>query len=124
MNNIVYKKTFWMNIGLSLFFTLGLFMFLFLNIDYVESRPSEKIMNVFLFIVPILSMITFYKNGQGLLLKLTLILILNIGVLVLVCLFTLRSLYHQSWDSVIFMLILMTPFLFNVKQLIKLQRIK
>lgn len=110
-----------MNVGLTMLFALGLFMFFFVNIDYVEARLPEKIMNVVLLIVPILSVITFYKNEQGLLLKLTLI--LNIGITVMVVLFTLRSLYHQSWDSVIFMLIWMTPFVINVKQLNKLRNV-
>ena len=121
MNNIIYKKTFWMNIVLSFLFLLGLFMFFFVNIDYVEARLSEKVMNIFLFIVPILSVITFYKNEHGFLLKLTLI--MNVVVTVMIGLFTLRSLYHQSWDAIIFMVILMTPFLINVKQLIHLKKI-
>ena len=94
-------------------------MFFFVNIDYVEARLPEKVMNIFLLLTPILSAITFYKNEQGFLLKLALI--LNIGISVMVALFTFRSLFHQSWDSVIFMLIWMVPFVINVKQLILLK---
>jgi hypothetical protein len=115
MNTITHKKTFCMNFVLSFFFAFGLFMFFFVNIDYVEARLPEKIMNIFLFLAPVLTAITFYKNEQGFLLKLALI--LNIGISLMVALFTFRSLYHQSWDSVIFMLIWMVPFVINVKQL-------
>ena len=119
MQNITYKKTFWMNVGLFLLFSLGLFMFFFVNIDYVESKPIEKIMNVLLVLVPLLSLVTFYRNDQGLLLKVTLT--VNILITLMVSWFLLRSAYHQSWDSVIFMLIWITPFVINVKQLNELK---
>lgn len=107
-----YKKTFWMNVVLSVLFTFGCFIFFFFNIDYVEVRPSEKILNVISWITPILTAITLY-NGN--LQKLSLI--FNALVLVILSLFTLRAIYHYPEYSVITGLIWMLPFVINVKEL-------
>ncbi len=120
MNKIIYKKTFWMNIVLSVFFLLGMFFFLFINIDYVEARLSEKAFNVLISLTPILTAITLYKNDTKLLFKLTFI--LNIVVSVTVILFLIKAFKHQSIDMIIFMLAWLVPFLINVTQLNKIRK--
>jgi len=117
MKNIVYKKTFWMNICLSLFCVLGLLIFFFVNIDYVEVKLPEKIINILFTITPILTAISLYRNDQGALLKLSLT--LNVCVAIIVILIALRSFYHQLWDAVLPMLIWITPCIVNLVQLSK-----
>lgn len=119
MNHIKFKKTFWMNVVLTILAAFGCFMFFFINIDYVEARPSEKILNVLTLVTPILTMVTFYK---GLLQKVSLI--FNILLLVTLALFTLRAVYHYPDYSISTGLIWMAPFLINVKKLRELNSVK
>lgn len=116
---MIYKKTFWMNVNLSFLAAFSCFMFFFVNIDYVEARLIDKVMSILFLLVPIFSVVTFYKNGHGYFYKITLL--LNLIFSLMIAWFTLRTLFHQSWDSFIFMLVWMTPFVINVKQLINIK---
>lgn len=120
LKTIRYKKTFWMNIVLSVFFLLGMFFFLFVNIDYVEARLSEKVFNVLLSLTPILTAISFYKNNTKLLFRMTFV--LNIIVSIAIGLFLIKAFKHQSIDMIIFMLVWIVPFLINVIQLNKVRK--
>ena len=116
---IMQKKTFWMNAILAVLATLGCFIFFFLNIDYVEARPSEKILNILTLVTPILTMVTLYKGNLQ---KLSVI--FNILILFILALFTLRAIYHYPDYSIITGLIWMTPFIINVKQLRQLNAVQ
>jgi hypothetical protein len=122
MNRIVYKKIFWMNIGLSMFSFLIFTMFFGINIDYVEAKLWMKLLNVLILLAPILSAITFYKNNTNLLCLIALI--LNISILLSFLALIVMSVLHYSSDSIVFLLIWSTPLLVNVKCLIELRRIK
>lgn len=117
MKKIQFNKTFWMNLNLSLLAIFTCFMFFFVNIDYIEARLIDKVMSILFLLVPIFSAVTFYKNNHGYFYKITLL--LNLIFSLMIAWFALRNLYHHSWDSFIFMLAWMTPFIINVKQLIK-----
>lgn len=109
------KKTFWMNVTLSILFGLSCLIFFFLNIDYVEARPSEKILNLLSFIAPVFTAITFYK---GSLQKVSLL--LNMLVIAGLSLFVLRALYRYPDYGIISELIWAVPYLINVKYLSKI----
>ena len=114
MGFIEYKKTFWMNVTLSILFGLGCFIFFFLNIDYVEARPSEKILNLLSFIAPVSTAITFYENKLK---KVSLL--LNMFVIAGLSLLVLRALYRYPDYGVIAELIWAVPYLINVRYLRK-----
>ena len=118
MNNITYKKTFWMNFVLTIVFTLGCIFFL--KTGYVEARPSEKILNLILFLVPSVTAIALYKNDKKLLLKLAFA--LNILISIMLWLFLLRAIQQRSLDGIIIMLVFSAPFLINVAQLNKIRK--
>jgi hypothetical protein len=122
MNKIIYKKIFWMNIGLSLF-SLIIFLFFFgINIDYVEAKLWLKLFNVFILITPLLSAITFYKNITHNLCVVTLF--SNIIILAAFLSFIVMSFIQYSSDSIIFLVIWLIPFALNVKYLNELKKIK
>lgn len=121
MKKIQYKKTFWMNVNLSFLSIFSCFMFFFVNIDYVEARLIDKVMSILFLLVPLLSLVTFYKNDNSYFYKITLL--LNLVFSLIIVWFILRSLYHQSWDALIFLLIWVTPFLINIRQLNKLKNV-
>lgn len=118
MTNIIYKRLFLMNFILSLFFLLG--CLLFLKTGYVEARPSEKILNLTLFVVPSLTAIALYKNDKKLLCKMTFA--LNIVISIMLWLFLLKAMQHRSLDGIIIMLAFSAPFLINVIQLNKIRK--
>ncbi len=119
MKKIQCNKTFWMNVNLSFLAVFSCIMFFFVNIDYVEARLIDKVMSISFLLVPLLSIVTFYRDNQGILLKITLL--SNLFIVLMIGLFIILYLYKQSWDSVIFMLVWMTPFVINLKQLIKIK---
>jgi hypothetical protein len=120
MSTVINKKTFWMNIVLSFFCLLGCLFFFFLNIDYVEARPSEKILNLTLLLAPSLTAIALYKNDKKLLCKIAFA--LNIVISIMLWLFLLKAIQHRSLDGVIIMLAFSAPFLVNVIQLNKIRK--
>lgn len=120
MSNINYKKTFWMNIVLSMFSLLGCVFFFFLNIAYIEARLSEKILNLTLLLAPSLTAIALYKNDKKLLY--TLAFALNILLSIMLLFFLLRAIQHKSLDSTIIMLIFSAPFLITLFQLDKIRK--
>jgi hypothetical protein len=122
MNKIIYKKIFWMNIGLSIFSFLIFVMFFGINIDYVEAKLWMKLLNVLILLTPILSAITFYKNNTHILCVLALI--SNISILLAFLALIVMSALHYSSDSIVFLLIWSIPLFLNVKCLNKLKNIR
>jgi hypothetical protein len=122
MNKIIYKKIFWMNIGLSLFSLLIFLVFFGVNIDYVEAKLWMKLFNVFILLTPLLSAITFYKNSTHILCVLALI--SNISILLAFLALIVMSALHYSSDSIVFLLIWSIPLFLNVKCLNKLKNIR
>ena len=120
MNKIIYKKIFWMNIGLSLFSLLIFVVFFGINIDYVEAKLWMKLLNVLILLTPILSAITFYKNSTHTLCVLALI--SNISMLMSFLALIVMSALNYSSDSIVLLLIWSTPLLVNVKCLNELRR--
>ena len=119
MNQIQYKKTFWMNVGLSTFSILACLVYVFFLLGIEAVNKFEVIFDFFFLVTPISTVITFYKNEKGLIN--TISLVLNSIVLVIYCLFLIR-LRHNSVDSLLGLLIWSTPFIINVKQLYKLRK--
>ena len=122
MNKIIYKKIFWMNIGLSLFSLLIFLVFFGVNIDYVEAKLWMKLFNVFILLTPILSAITFYKNSTHNLYIVTLI--SNTIILVAFLSLIAMSALQNTSDSIIFLVIWLIPFALNVKYLNELKKIR
>jgi hypothetical protein len=122
MINIIHKKIFWMNIGLSIFSFLIFVMFFGINIDYVEAKLWMKLLNVLILLTPILSAITFYKNNTHILCVLALI--SNILILLAFLALIVMSALHYSSDSIVFLLIWSIPLFLNVKCLNKLKNIR
>ena len=122
MNKIIYKKIFWMNIGLSLFSLLIFLVFFGVNIDYVEAKLWMKLFNVFILLTPILSAITFYKNSTQNLCIVTLI--SNIIILVAFLSLIAMSALQNTSDSIIFLVIWLIPFALNVKYLNELKKVR
>jgi hypothetical protein len=120
MNKIIYKKVFWMNIGLSIFSILIFAMFFGINIDYVEAKLWMKLLNVLILLTPILSAITFYKNNTHT--PCVLALITNISMLLSFLALIVMSALNYSSDSIVFLLIWSIPLLLNVKCLNELRR--
>ena len=120
MNGVKYKKTFWMNFVLSIFFLLCSALYFFLNIDYVEARLIDKVFNLVLLFVPILTVVTIYKNDTNLLCKIAFSfnIILSITLLALL----IRAIGNHSLDTIIIMFVFLTPLLINLKQLNKLRK--
>ena len=85
MNNTIYKKTFWMNIVISLLFILGLFMYFFVNVDYVEVTWLDKTIYVVWGCLLTSTITTFYKNDIGTVWKISVLfnLIILLGGLIL-----------------------------------------
>ena len=119
MNNIIYKKTFWLNVGLSIFSVIGCIFYLFFEMGIEVINKFEVIFDFFFLVTPITTVITFYNNGKGLIN--TVSIVLNIIVLVIYSMFVLRV-GHISIESLSTMFILLIPFVINVKQLYKLRR--
>ncbi len=120
MNKIIYKKLFWMNIGLSIFSLLVFVIFFGVNIDYVEAKLWMKLLNVLILLTPILSAITIYKNNTHTLCLLALI--TNISQLLSFLALIVMSALNYSSDSIVFLLIWSIPLLLNVKCLNELRR--
>jgi uncharacterized membrane protein YccF (DUF307 family) len=118
-HQIKNKKTFWMNLALSLFATFGAFMFFLVNIDYVEARPSEKVFNLLFWTTPVLTMVTLYRDDRNILLKLSLA--LNLIYFLFFGYYALRLIYIHQYLVTIPMLIFMIPFGINIKQLLKMK---
>lgn len=120
MNDVKYKKIFWMNFVLSIFFFLCSAFYFFLNIDYVEASLFGKFFNLTLLATPIFTLITLYKNDTKFLCKIALALnvILSITLIALL----IRAIGNHSIDKIIVMLVFLTPFLINVKQLNTLRK--
>ena len=118
MNNIIYKKTFWMNVGLSIFSILGCLYYLIFEMGIEVVNKFEVIFDFFFLITPITTVIVFYKNEKGLLN--TLSILLNIIVLVIYFLFFWK-LRHESITSLSVMFLWMIPFIINLKQLRELR---
>ena len=119
MNGVKYKKTFWMNFVLSIFFFLCSAFYFFLNIDYVEARLLDKIFNLTLVVTPLFTLITLYKNDSNLLSNLALA--LNILLSLTLMGLLIRAIRNHSIETMIGMFLFLMPFLFNVKQLIKIR---
>ena len=115
MSDFLYKRTFWMNLVLSIFFFLCSAFYFFLNIDYVEARLFGKIFNLTLLVTPIFTLITLYKNDTKLVCKLALA--LNIILSITLIALLIRAFGNYSNDKIIVMFVFATPFLINVKQL-------
>lgn len=120
MNQIQYKKTFWMNVGLSTFAILACLFYVFFLMGIEVVNKFEVIFDFFFLVTPISTVITFYKNEKGLIN--TISLFLNSIVLVIYCLFIIR-LRHNSADSLLGLLIWSIPFIINVKQLRELRNV-
>ena len=116
MKNIIYKKTFIMNIALSGMFSISFFLFFFLNIDYVEATLAEKIFNVYILAVPIVTAIALYENSAKLLRKSALALNLINALLALDLIA--KSIYVGALNTAVIMLILLIPTLINVRYFI------
>ena len=116
MKNIIYKKTFIMNIALSGMFSISFFLFFFLNIDYVEATLAEKIFNVYVLVVPIVTAIALYKNSAKLLRKLALALNLINALLALDLIA--KSIYAGAPNAAVFILVLLIPTLINIRYFI------
>lgn len=120
MNKIIYKKLFWMNIGLSIFSLLVFVIFFGVNIDYVEAKLWMKLLNVLILLTPILSAITIYKNNKHSLCLVALI--TNISMLLSFLALIVMSALNYSSDSIVLLLIWSIPILVNFKCLNKLRR--
>ena len=105
-----------MNIALSGMFSISFFLFFFLNIDYVEATLAEKIFNVYILAVPIVTAIALYKNSAKLLRKLALALNLINALLALYLIA--KSIYVGAPNAAVIMLILLIPTLINVRYFI------
>ena len=116
MKNIINKKTFIMNIALSGMFSISFFLFFFLNIDYVEATLAEKIFNVYILAVPIVTAIALYENSAKLLRKSALALNLINALLALDLIA--KSIYAGVPNAVVIMLILLIPTLINIRYFI------
>jgi hypothetical protein len=116
MKNIINKKTFIMNIALSGMFSISFFLFFFLNIDYVEATLAEKIFNVYILAVPIVTAIALYENSAKLLRKSALALNLINALLALDLIA--KSIYVGAPNTAVIMLILLIPTLINVRYFI------
>jgi hypothetical protein len=119
-SNIIYKKTFWMNVGLSIFSILGCLVYVFFLMGIEVVNKFEVVFDFFFLVTPILTVITFYKNEKGLIN--TISLVLNSIVLVIYSMFVLR-IGHISVDSLLSLLIWSIPFIINVKQLRELRSV-
>lgn len=118
MNNITFKKTYWMNVGLSIFSILGCIFYLFFQMGLDVINKFEVVFDFFFLVTPITTVIAFYKNGKGLIN--TFSIVLNIIVLVIYCLFF-WNLRHESISSLSVMFLWMIPFIINLKQLRELR---
>jgi hypothetical protein len=116
MNSFSYKKTFIMNIALSGMFSISFLLFFFLNIDYVEATLAEKIFNVYVLVVPIVTAIALYKKSAKLLRKSALALNLINALLALDLIA--KSIYVGVPNAVVIMLILLIPTLINIRYFI------
>lgn len=120
MNNIICKKTFWLNVGLSTFSVLGCLFYLFFQMGIEVVNKFELIFDFFFLVTPLTTVITFYKNQKGLIN--TVSIILNIIVLIIYSMFVLR-IGHISVESLATLFVWSIPFIINVKQLRELRNV-
>ena len=119
MKNITYKKTFWMNVGLSIFSILGCLFYLLFMMGIEVINKFDVIFDFFFLVASIMAVITFYKNEKALIN--TASLVLNIIILVIFSLFIIR-LRHNSVESLLTLFVWSIPFIINVKQLRELRK--
>ena len=118
-NNIIHKKTFWMNVGLSIFSILGCLYYLIFELGIEEINKLEIVFDFFFLITPIMTVITLYENESTIFNKISLFLNIIVLCIYFVIVWKLR---HESITFMLPMFVWMTPFIINVKQLYKLRR--